>query len=186
MRVSSSVPKVIQQLLTSSSSSSCHFYPQMEKLPHYHFSWIVSFKNTRIAYDKTAFSALKTDTAHSLVFTVNNEVWSYKLLHSPVTCRPLHYTQRLHLCCSWLRIPAWCPGISSHCVTSCVARPPLGASTRSAFWKGHHQALISFKVVQSHYFIGQIPHFTSCQLAYHINVAQWDEAHKFDGIPERR
>jgi hypothetical protein len=27
MRVSSSVPKVIQQLLTSSSSSSCHFYP---------------------------------------------------------------------------------------------------------------------------------------------------------------
>jgi hypothetical protein len=29
MRVSSSVPKVIQQLLTSSSSSSCHFYPPL-------------------------------------------------------------------------------------------------------------------------------------------------------------
>jgi hypothetical protein len=29
MTVSSSVPKVIQQLLTSSSSSSCHFYPPL-------------------------------------------------------------------------------------------------------------------------------------------------------------
>ena len=121
-------------------------------------------------------SALKMEAAYSfepLVYTRSalwmlhlhgkllDEVYLY-LYHCPVSCRPLYCTQRLHLCCSWLRIPACCPSICNHFAMYCVEPPPWEVSMRSAFWRGQRQALISFKVVRGHYYSSQTSLFASC------------------------
>ena len=80
-----------------------------------------------------------------------DELYLY-LYHCPVSCRSLCCIHRLHLCCSWLRIPACCPSICSHCAMLYLEPPHWGVWTRSAFWRGHRQTLKSFKVVCGHYY----------------------------------
>ena len=88
-----------------------------------------------------------------------DEVYLY---HCPVSCRSLYFTLRLHFCCSWLRIPACCPGICNHFAMLYVQPPPWEFWTRSAFWRGHRQTLKFFKVVCSHCYERIYDIFVNC------------------------
>ena len=124
-----------------------HFYPENGRSI---FIWTIGVHSITTMNASLSGRAIPQPSLY-LHGKLQDKLYLY-LYQCSLSCRPLYCMQRLHLCCSWLHIPACCPSICNLCAMLYVEPPPWGVWTRSAFWRGHRETQKFFKVLCGHYY----------------------------------